>query len=181
LFGRYGYNGVGIDDIMAAANLTRGGFYAHFRSKRDLFAATLGQETELTRRLRRGDAEQASEPARALIDFYLDSANRTRIPSLCPFVSLSADVARCGEQASVAYTETLRALVAEVARRIPAHDAQPRALAALVLCVGGVLLAQSVNDERLAADLLSKCRARALAELEGGTDETQPVKPGQGQ
>ena len=42
LFRRYGYNGVGIDEIMAAAGLTRGGFYAHLKSKRDRFAAKGG-------------------------------------------------------------------------------------------------------------------------------------------
>ena len=53
LFRRYGYNGVGIDEIMAAAGLTRGGFYAHFKSKHDLFAAALAEELELARQLRR--------------------------------------------------------------------------------------------------------------------------------
>ena len=39
LFRRRGYDGVGIDAIMAEAELTRGGFYGHFKSKADLFAA----------------------------------------------------------------------------------------------------------------------------------------------
>lgn len=171
LFRRYGYNGVGIDDIMSAADLTRGGFYAHFKSKQDLFAAALSEELELARQLRRGgasdDAPQAGG-AHALIDFYLDSANRTRIARLCPLVSLSADAARCGEDASAAYTETLRGLVAEIARRIPAPpaEARARALAAVALCVGGVVLAHASSDDELAAALLNACRERALHEVE---------------
>jgi AcrR family transcriptional regulator len=171
LFRRYGYNGVGIDDIMAAANLTRGGFYAHFGSKQDLFAATLAAELELTRRLRDSgepDGEQLSGAARALIEFYLDGRNRKRIPTLCPLVSLSPDVARAGDAAGAAYTATLQDVVAEIARRIPGDpaDASARALAAVALCVGGVVLAQAVSDEQLADALLAACRTRVLAELE---------------
>ena len=38
LFRLRGYAGTNIDDIMLAAGLTRGAFYAHFTSKDDLFA-----------------------------------------------------------------------------------------------------------------------------------------------
>jgi AcrR family transcriptional regulator len=172
LFRRYGYNGVGIDDIMAAANLTRGGFYAHFRSKEDLFAATLAADLVLAKQLRaRCEADAgggASAALRELIDFYLDRDNRTRIPNLCSLVSLSADVGRSGEAARAAYTAALRNMIDELARRIgmaPA-EAQTRALTAVALCVGGVVLAQAVNDGQLASALLDACRARALAEVE---------------
>lgn len=172
LFRRHGYNGVGIDDIMAAAELTRGGFYAHFKSKLELFTMALTEELELAKQVRRlGEPEDecTSGAVRALIDFYLESANRKRIPALCPLVSLSADVARCGEEASAAYTVTLRSMVAEIARRIPGDPAaaEERALAAVALCVGGVVLAQALSDEQLADALLNACRARALAEAEG--------------
>jgi len=172
LFRRYGYNGVGIDDIMAAADLTRGGFYAHFRSKRDLFAAALGEELELARQLRRSASagEEGSGGARALIDFYLDSSRRRHVSSICSLVSLSAEVARGGDDASAAYTAALRDLIAEIARRIPAApaEAHARACAAVALCVGGVVLAQAVSDDALATPLLEACRARALVEIGAG-------------
>ena len=38
LFNRHGLTGVSIDDIMADAGLTRGGFYNHFDTKEDLYA-----------------------------------------------------------------------------------------------------------------------------------------------
>jgi len=171
LFRRYGYNGVGIDDIMAAANLTRGGFYAHFTSKQDLFAATLQEELELGRRMRdsgESDGQQLAGAAGALIEFYLDVGNRKRMPMVCPLISLSSDVSRADEAASAAYTATLRDLVGAIARRVPGNpaDANARALAAMALCVGGVVLAQAVDDEELAGALLEACRARVLAELE---------------
>ena len=41
LFNRHGFQGVSIDQIMAAAGLTRGGFYRHFSSKSDLYAEAM--------------------------------------------------------------------------------------------------------------------------------------------
>ena len=39
MFGQYGFENVTIDQVMSAAGLTRGGFYAHFKNKEDLFVA----------------------------------------------------------------------------------------------------------------------------------------------
>ena len=47
LFRKRGFEGVSIDNLMAAADLTRGGFYAHFSSKSDLFAQTTYQDSAL--------------------------------------------------------------------------------------------------------------------------------------
>ena len=41
LFRLRGYAGTNIDDIMLAAGLTRGAFYAHFESKDDLFTEAI--------------------------------------------------------------------------------------------------------------------------------------------
>jgi len=62
-------------------------------------------------------------------------------------------------------TATLRNMVDELARRIdaPPADARARALSTVALCVGGVVLAQAVNDDQLADALLDACRSRAVA------------------
>jgi AcrR family transcriptional regulator len=41
LFNRFGFDQVSIDAIMADAGLTRGGFYNHFASKDELYAAAV--------------------------------------------------------------------------------------------------------------------------------------------
>ena len=43
LFNRHGFAGVSIDDIMGEAGLTRGGFYNHFGTKEELYAAVVSR------------------------------------------------------------------------------------------------------------------------------------------
>jgi protein phosphatase len=52
LFREHGVDGVGIDAIMEAAGLTRGGFYGHFDSKEDLFEEVLRRKADFVVRLR---------------------------------------------------------------------------------------------------------------------------------
>ena len=42
LFNRHGFSAASIDDIMAGAGMTRGGFYSYFQSKSDLYAEAIG-------------------------------------------------------------------------------------------------------------------------------------------
>ena len=42
LFNRHGFDNVFLDQIMAGAGLTRGGFYSYFTSKSNLYAEVLG-------------------------------------------------------------------------------------------------------------------------------------------
>jgi TetR/AcrR family transcriptional repressor of nem operon len=43
LFNRHGFTAVSIDDIMAGAGLTRGGFYSYFGSKSELYAEAISR------------------------------------------------------------------------------------------------------------------------------------------
>ena len=61
VFRRVGYEAAGIDEIMAGAGLTRGGFYAHFASKAELFEAVIGDDLEFAERLR--DAQRSTPEA----------------------------------------------------------------------------------------------------------------------
>ncbi len=170
LFRRHGFDGVGIDAIMLAAGLTRGGFYAHFASKSDLFAEVVGGEMDLARRLRASREAAEDDPtasARAMIAGYLDPANRERVAGGCTLATLTADLSRASGAARVAHTARFRGLHDEFQQLVPkgSADAASRAFAAIALCVGAIALARSLEDEDLARDLLVSCADRALAEL----------------
>jgi len=167
LFRRHGYDGIGIDAIMDAAGLTRGAFYAHFRSKADLFAAVTAAESDFVRRLQAARADGAG--ARAVIDAYLDPANRARVGAGCTLAALTGDVARAPQRVRKAYGELVRRLADELVEHVPADlpDRRARALAAVALCFGGIAIARALADERLAGEVAAACRERALAEVTG--------------
>jgi AcrR family transcriptional regulator len=170
LFRREGYGGVGIDRIMAAAGLTRGGFYAHFPSKSALFAEVLRQRPDFARRL------QAAPDAAEVIGGYLDPANREKITRGCSLATLTNEVPRRDRAARRAYAEHVAKVVAaledHVSEGVP--DERARALEALALCVGGISLARGLGDGALARELLAVCRERAIDALSGAPPRKEP-------
>ncbi len=68
LFAQHGYAGVGTEEIVRAAGVTRGALYHHFGGKRDLFEAVYERiEIELAQRIASGALESgASEPLAAM-------------------------------------------------------------------------------------------------------------------
>src|SRR6185436_17112490 len=118
LFRLRGYAGTNIDDIMLAAGLTRGAFYAHFKSKDGLLA-----------RLR----APSSDVLKAL-DGYLAKENLAASALLCTLAALPGDVARAPLPAQLAYANGLYSLIAELARgRRRKLDADATAAAILAL------------------------------------------------
>src|SRR6266852_4595592 len=70
---KYGYEGVGVADVMKDAGLTHGGFYAHFESRDALLAAAVDQAgAESTENLNRAVATaKPGGELMALVDAYL--------------------------------------------------------------------------------------------------------------
>jgi AcrR family transcriptional regulator len=76
LFAERGYSGVGTEEIVAAARVTRGALYYHFEDKRDLFRAVFAEvDAELVQGIARVALEQ-EDPWDQLVtgcDAFLDS------------------------------------------------------------------------------------------------------------
>src|SRR5262245_15297676 len=106
LFRLRGHAGTNIDDIMLAAGLTRGAFYAHFTSKDDLFAEAVRAGHGLLPRLRAG------EPP-AVLKAYLDKAELAATAQGCTLAALAGEVARAPLPARLAYANLLYAAIAE--------------------------------------------------------------------
>jgi len=169
-FRRNGYRGVGIDRIMAAARLTRGGFYAHFRSKAALFAEVIGLEAGFVRRLRaarHGRLEGSPRAAESVIRGYLAPEHRERVALGCTLAALTSDVARADGAARAAYGALVEGLTVELEKHARPDEpgARARALEAVALCVGGIGLARGIGDDALAREVLAVCAERACAAL----------------
>ncbi len=157
LFRLRGHAGTNIDDIMLAAGLTRGAFYAHFTSKDDLFAEIVRMGHGLLPKLR------AAEKVGAVLDGYLDREGLTATAQGCALASLSGDVARSPLAARLAYANVLHGVIAELARgKKRGLDAD--ATAAAILAVGAVTLARASGDTRL-SDWLLRCSRRVVRTL----------------
>ena len=166
---------------MSAAGLTRGGFYGHFRSKAALFADVLRGEHDFNVRMQaRTAVDRAGLNRQALevVEGYLAPENRERVGRGCFLASLSVDVARAGGPARDAYGEKLDDLVAEFGRGLEGgRYRDPRALAAVALCVGGLVLSRAVRDPEQADALSRAARDAVEAQLEGTPDGRESAGP----
>jgi TetR/AcrR family transcriptional repressor of nem operon len=167
LFREHGFEGVSIDDIMATAGMTRGGFYAHFKSKADLFAKVLAVEPSFTRMLaerQTGTRDGALQGALDVIATYLDPDNIGYVISTCPMVSMARDVDKAGPEGRAALSKVVTELGALLKNGMAGADAgrhDGRAMAVLALCIGGVTMARTANDPALAATILNACENEA--------------------
>lgn len=168
LFRLRGHAGTNIDDIMLAAGLTRGAFYAHFTSKDDLFAEIVRLGHGLLPRLRAG-------PVDRVLDDYLDRENLAANALACTLAALPGDIARAALPARLAYANVLHGVIGELAKgRRRTLDAD--ATAAAVLAVGAVTLARASGDTRL-SDWLLRCARRAARTLMTPKKKPKPKKP----
>lgn len=66
VFSRQGYAGTTLDDITAAANLSKGAIYWYFESKADLFATLLGERASIFSELLEDAARSGGSPLAGL-------------------------------------------------------------------------------------------------------------------
>ena len=190
LFNRKGFAEVTIDEIMAAAGLTRGGFYNHFRNKDELYAEAVASFLNGRGKTWRDDAgvdpeHGGPDTVRAMIDSYLSSEHLGDLDGQCPMIALPSDVARATPEAREAYRMLLCAMVWLFENNLPKDlpQALPEgflaihsgkretALALSALCVGGMVLSRTIDDHTLAEELREACRefAGAFADLGSST------------
>lgn len=169
LFRMRGHAGTNIDDIMLAAGLTRGAFYAHFTSKDDLFAEIVRMGHGLLLKLRR-------EPSDAVLDAYLDREYLAANALACTLVALSGDITRSALPARLAYANVLHAVIGELAKARGRKGLDADATAATILAVGAVVLARASGDTRL-SDWLLRCARRTVRSLMKKPAKKKPKKP----
>jgi TetR/AcrR family transcriptional regulator, transcriptional repressor for nem operon len=168
LFRLRGYEATTIDDVMLAAGLTRGAFYAHFSSKDDLFAEVLRNSHGLLRQLRARTGEDPRTLGREALRILGDYLHKDHIAEVsvgCTLAALPGDVGRARLPARLAYANAVYGLIAELGRGLHRpRRLDPDATAAAVLCVGAIGMARASGDRRL-GDWLLRCAYRAARAL----------------
>jgi TetR/AcrR family transcriptional repressor of nem operon len=95
-FREHGSDMNGIGQVMKELGLTKGGFYRHFESKGDLYAAAVARAFEELGGRLVAVAEAAPKGAelRAVIEHYLSAKHLNTPGSGCPLAALAPEIAR---------------------------------------------------------------------------------------
>jgi TetR/AcrR family transcriptional regulator, transcriptional repressor for nem operon len=163
LFNRHGFNAVSIDDVMSEAGLTRGSFYSYFKTKSDLYAEAVSMVVCEKREHARVDS-QGRYGADQVIRDYLSHEHFENIDGSCPMIGLPSDISRTEQSVRRAFESALRLMIDIIEHDMKRHTrpARNRALAVAALCVGGIVLARSVEDRTLADELREAAMTAAL-------------------
>ena len=168
---RRGGLSLGLAEVMAAAELTHGGFYRHFGSKDQLVAEAFAAALEgMTDRLA---ARAAEVPGRAgvqeIVARYLSAGHRDDAAGGCPLTALGSELARADGDVRAAATAGLRRMVGIIAGLLAeggGEAAEQRALAIVATMIGALTMARVVTDGALSAAILDA----AVAGIGGGLD-----------
>jgi TetR/AcrR family transcriptional regulator, transcriptional repressor for nem operon len=168
LFRRDGYHSAGVDKVMEAAGLTAGGFYAHFPSKEALLAETLAPASEQASdsNIQGLEGRQGRAWVEGFLANYLSPAHLASNYAGCPLPALVSEIARTGPPVKSSFETVVRRFADLLQRQSEDSLSEDRALALVALCVGGISVARSIQDQALAERVLKACRELAEEAME---------------
>lgn len=163
LLKRQGLADTSVSEVMAGADLTVGGFYAHFPSKEDLAGEAIRQAMRRRRAqfLDLPDDNGWQQRLKLALQGYFTEQHRDDLQDRCPMPLAAMDAAR-DEGARTAFAKEIASIAdAFQTGRDSAKPRAPRdaALGSLALMVGGMILAQATEQTPLSGEILqSACR-----------------------
>ncbi len=175
LFRERGFAGVGLNELMHAAGLTRGGFYGQFESKQDLIGLALARALQENLERWQGVVAKArNDPLRAFVQSYLSDIHAEQVNVGCALAALAPDAEREGETVREVFGEGARELAQLIDSMLPVQDGakrNDRSWALLAGLVGAVALSRAVADEE-DAKAIRRATAEMLLSLEQGAGKS---------
>lgn len=172
LFCSKGFDNVSIDDLMNDAELTRGGFYSHFKSKSDVYneaiiAAT--QKSDIVCGMPQNASK--SEVLEYFVNNYLSLAHVKQQISPCPMAFLVTDVANNDPKVKQTYTKVYEGFAAMLKNNLPTGESKKqqneKSLALSALVIGTVAIGRALDDEALQIKLLESTKEMAWQVING--------------
>lgn len=148
---RTGYRGMGVADIMKAAGLTHGGFYAHFASREALLVEAMQHASRenraalseaATRRMAGGSSRFA-----ALIWAYLHDSNLDQPDQGCVVAALASEMTRQDEAVRDEARQRVKDLIELVGAALPAGTDRSQAAVVTATMVGALQLARTLGGQ----------------------------------
>jgi TetR/AcrR family transcriptional regulator, transcriptional repressor for nem operon len=155
---------VSIDDVMAEAGLTRGSFYCYFTSKSDLYAQSVARIVHEDQESANNGAGSGRITADKIVRDYLSDQDTLATDETFPMIGLPNDVSRTDRAVRQAFETALKVMVDsfEKAATGSTEARRTNALAIAALCVGGMVLSRSIDDQKLGVELREAAKAIAL-------------------
>src|SRR5262249_22073631 len=150
-----GGKGPGIADLMRKLDLTHGGFYKHFRSKRQLLAEAIVRAFDETDAWL-GEAISEAEPGgelKLIIERYLSLRHCSNAAGGCPVAALASEIARYPRASRLEVDRAIRRRIKRIAEFLPGATNHERERNCLVLFSG---MAGSLTLARATVDLASR-------------------------
>jgi TetR/AcrR family transcriptional repressor of nem operon len=153
-----------VADVMKAAGLTHGGFYAHFKSKDAFLNETLDSIFAQARR-RIDRMVEGLPPRHALsiyIDYYVSATHRDNPANGCAITALNSDLPRQSKKFRGRFEAGVASLSGRMAgwmQDAGVADAQKLAPSILAAMAGAVSLSRTISDPELSDELLASTRA----------------------
>ena len=153
LFRERGFENVTVGEVMKAAGLTHGAFYAHFGSKQELQEAAIvcGQEVAAGRVRSHGATKKGR---RAYADRYLSARHRDNPGDGCTMAALAQEVARSTPELKAAFEKGLEEVLTAQGGDRREGIFQTAAL------LGAVTLARAVQDKEISDEILETVRRK---------------------
>ena len=153
LFRERGFENVTVGEVMKAAGLTHGAFYAHFGSKQKLQEAAVayGQELSADRARSYGATKKGR---RAYAGRYLSPRHRDNPGDGCIMAALGQEIARSTPETKVAFERGLEQVLTG------SGEDRQEAIFQTAALLGGVVLARAVQDPQLSDEILESVRQK---------------------
>ncbi|MGA0572653.1 TetR/AcrR family transcriptional regulator [Variovorax sp. VNK109] len=161
-----GFRGLGVADVMKAAGLTHGGFYAHFNSRDELVAEALVRASNdvslaIQSKVKR-QAGAGATPLAAFIQAYLSEAQLANCAEGCPVAALCGEMPGQCEVVSKASHQAIANLHKLVIDVLPEGAGLESAWAITSTLVGAMQLARALGNNKQGRSVLTAARDQLL-------------------
>jgi TetR/AcrR family transcriptional repressor of nem operon len=151
LFRERGFQNVSVAEVMKAAGLTHGAFYAHFGSKEELQAAAVAYGIKVSL----GRMQRSNKKSKGLYaDRYLSRWHRDNPGDGCTMAALAQEVARSSPALKAAFEQGLQEILPAIGTE------RKEAIFCAAAMIGGVVLARAVQDPEFSNEILKSIRQK---------------------
>jgi len=163
-FREHGSENNGIGRVIKELGLTKGGFYRHFKSKGDLYAAAVARAFEESGNHSVAVAETVpkGQELRAIIENYLSPAHADHPESGCPLALMSGEFARQPLAVRKRINQSMLAFRERIIPYIPGDDIEEKRRRFFVLfpgMAGTLIAARAIVDPQRRELMLAAARS----------------------